>query len=100
MRKPLDHVPQQSLLDVPESVEHFSVIPDAEELVGGGYPVGISPFGVPEEGVRDPDATDHVGVECQSLQGAVEAQAPVVPRLGKEDVNGVFLGNTGKNGVF
>lgn len=90
----------QSLLDVPESVEHFSIIPDAEELVGGGYPVGISPFGVPEEGVRDPDAAHHVGVQGQSLERAVEPQAPVVPRLGKEDVNGVFLGRTGKKGMF
>lgn len=90
----------KSLLDVPESVEHFSVIPDAEELIGSGYPVGVGPLGVPEEGVRDPDAAHHVGVQRERLQGAVEPQAPVVPRLSKEDVNGVFLGKTGENGMF
>lgn len=45
--------------------------------------MGISPFGVPKEGVGDPDAAHHVGVQRQRLQGAVEPQAPVVPRLGK-----------------
>lgn len=62
--------------------------------------MGISPFGVPEEGVWDPDAAHHVGVQRQRLQGAVEPQAPVVPRLGKQDVNGVFLAKTRKNGMF
>lgn len=81
----------QCLLHVPECVEHFSIIPDAEELIRSGYPVGISPLGVPEKGIWDPDAAHHVGVQCEGLQGAVETKTPVIPRLSKEDINGVFL---------
>lgn len=80
-----------SLLDVPERVEHFSIIPDAEELIRSGYPVGISPLGVPKKGIWDPDAAHHVGVQREGLQGAVETKTPVIPRLSKEDINGVFL---------
>ena len=79
------------LLDVPERVEHFSVIPDAEELIRSGYPVGIGPLGVPKKGIWDPDAAHHVGIQCEGLQGAVETKTPVIPCLSKEDINGVFL---------
>lgn len=81
----------QCLLDVPERVEYFSVIPDAEELIRSGYPVGIGPLGVPKKGIWDPDAAHHVGVQREGLQGAVETKTPVIPRLSKEDINGVFL---------
>lgn len=81
----------QCLLNVPERVEHFSVIPDAEELIRSGYPVGISPLGVPKKGIWDPDAAHHVGVQCEGLQGAVETKTAVIPRLSKEYINGVFL---------
>lgn len=81
----------QRLLHVPERVEYFSVIPDAKELIRSGYPVGISPLGVPKKGIWDPDAAHHVGVEREGLQGAVETKTPVIPRLSKEDINGVFL---------
>lgn len=81
----------QYLLHVPECVEHFSIIPNAEELIWSGYPVGISPLGVPKKGIWDPDAAHHISVQCEGLQGAVETKTPVVPCLSKEDINGVFL---------
>lgn len=59
--------------------------------------MGICFLGVAEERVRDPDFADHVAVETQNLHGAVELQTPVIPGLGKEDVNGVFLKKLMKN---
>lgn len=76
---------------LPERVEYPSVIPDAEHAVGRGDPVGVGLLGIAEEGVWDPDLPDHVAVETQDLHGAVELQAPVVPGLSEEDVDGVFL---------
>lgn len=90
----------QCLLDVPERVEHFSIVPDAEKLIRSGYPVGISPLRVPKKGIWDPDAAHHVGVQCEGLQGAVETKTPVIPCLSKEDINGVFLQKRRKNMSF
>lgn len=50
--------------------------------------------GVSEEGVRDPDFAHHVAVQHEHFHGAVELEAAVIPRLGKEDVDGVFLQTT------
>lgn len=81
----------ETLGEVPESVEDFPIIPDPEQLVGSGDPVGVGPFGVPEKGVWEPDPVHHVCVESQSVEGTVKAKTSVIPRLGKEDVDGVFL---------
>lgn len=88
------------LLDVPECVEHFSIIPDAKELIRSGYPVGISTLGVPKKGIWDPDAAHHVGVQCEGLQGAVETKTPVIPRLSKKDIDGIFLWKRKQNMSF
>lgn len=53
--------------------------------------MGVGLLGIAKERVRDPDLPDHVAVETQDLHGAVELQAPVVPGLSEEDVDGVFL---------
>jgi len=75
----------------PEGVEDPTVVPDTKHTIGRGDPVGVGLLGVAEEGVRDPDLPDHVAVETQHLHRAVELQPAVVPRLGEEDVDGVFL---------
>lgn len=75
----------------PQCVEYTSVVPDPEHTIGCGDPVGVGLLGVAEEGVRDPDLAHHVAVETQDLHGAVELQSPVIPRLGKKDVDGVLL---------
>lgn len=85
------HSQMRCLLHLPERVEHFAIVPNAEELIRSGYPVGISPLGVPKKGVWDPDAAHHVGVQREGLQGAVETETPVIPCLSKEYINGVFL---------
>lgn len=53
--------------------------------------MGVGLLGIAKERVWDPDLPDHVAVETQDLHGAVELQAPVVPGLSEEDVDGVFL---------
>lgn len=81
-----------SSLDIsPQCVEYPSIVPDPKHAIGRGDPVGIGLLGVAKEGVRDPDLAHHVAVETQDLHGAVELQSPVIPRLGKKDVDGVLL---------
>lgn len=53
--------------------------------------MGVGLLRVAEERIWDPDLADHVAVETQNLHRAVEFQPSVVPGLGKEDVDGVFL---------
>lgn len=53
--------------------------------------MGICVLGVSEDGVGQPDESDHVTVQSQSLHGAVVAEAAVRPRLGEDDVDLVFL---------
>lgn len=53
--------------------------------------MGVGLLGIAKECIWDPDLPHHVAVETQDLHGAVEFQAPVVPRLSEEDVDGVFL---------
>jgi len=81
----------------PHGVEDGSVLHDAEQLVGGGHVVSDRPLAVPEEGVRRPDLADHQVVEPQDLDGALELQPLVDPRLTEEDVHGVFL-EAGRSG--
>lgn len=81
---------------LPERVEYPPVVPDPEHAVGRGDPVGVGLLGIAKERVWDPDLPDHVAVEAQDLHGAVELQAPVVPGLSEEDVDGVFL-SAGRN---
>lgn len=76
---------------LPERVQYPPVIPDPEHAVRRGDPVGVGLLGIAEERVWDPDLPDHVAVETQDLHGAVELQAPVVPGLSEEDVDGVLL---------
>lgn len=57
---------------LPECIEYAAIVPDPQHAIGCGDPVGISLFGVAEEGVRDPDLSHHVAVETQHLHGAVE----------------------------
>ena len=53
--------------------------------------MGVSVLGVPEDGVGEPDESHHVAVQGQDIHGAVVAQPAVCPRLGKDDVDLVFL---------
>lgn len=58
--------------------------------------MGVGLLGVAEKGVRDPDLPHHVTVETQHLHGTVKPEPPVIPGLGKEDVDGVLLQKTGE----
>lgn len=51
----------------------------------------VCSFGVPKDGVGQPDHPHHVAVECQFLHGAVISEAAVCPCLGEDDVNLVLL---------
>lgn len=53
--------------------------------------MGVGLLGVAKESVWDPDLAHHVAVQTQHLHRAVKLQAPVVPGLSEEDVDGVFL---------
>ena len=79
------------LIAIPQGVEYASIVPDPQHPIGRGDPVGVGLLGVPEEGVGDPDLAHHVAVQAKHLHGAVEFQPPVIPGLGKEDVDGVLL---------
>lgn len=76
---------------LPQRVHDPPIAPQPQEAVGSGDPVGVRFAGIPEERVGNPDFSYHVTVEHEQLHGAVELQAAVVPRLGKEDVDGVLL---------
>lgn len=80
---------------LPHGVEDGSVLHDAEQLVRRGHVVRDGPLAVPEEGVGRPDIADHHVVEPQDLDGAIEFQAFVDPRLTEEHVHGVFLDGEG-----
>lgn len=85
---------------LPERVEDPSVVPDPKHAIGRGDPVGVGLLGVAEESVRDPDLPHHVAVQTQHLHRAVKFQAPVVPGLSEEDVDGVFLQTRNRGGDF
>lgn len=53
--------------------------------------MGVRFAGISEECVRNPDFAYHVTVEHEQLHRAVKLESTVIPCLGKEDVNGVFL---------
>lgn len=53
--------------------------------------MGICVLGVPEDGVREPNKSDHVAVQSQFLHRAVVSEPAVCPRLGEDDVDLVFL---------
>lgn len=76
---------------LPQGVKNLAVVPDPQQLVGHGDPVGVGALGVPEDGVRQPNETDHVAVQGQDLHGAVVSEAAVRPRLGEDDVDLVLL---------
>lgn len=76
---------------LPQCVHHPPIAPQPQEAVGGGDPVGVWFAGIPEECVGNPDFAHHVTVEHEQLHWAVKLEPAVIPRLGKEDVNGVFL---------
>lgn len=57
--------------------------------------MGIRFAGIPEERVGNPYFANHVAVEHEQLHGAVELEPAVVPRLGKEDVDGILLQGPG-----
>lgn len=58
------------------------------------------PLAIPEKRVRRPDLADHQVVEPQDLDGALEFQALVDPRLTEEHVHGVFLGGSWSGLLF
>ena len=76
---------------VPHSVEDSSVLHDAEQLVGSGHVVRDGPLAIPEECVWCPDLADHEVVETQNLDGALEFQPLVNPRLTEKYIHGVLL---------
>lgn len=76
---------------LPECVEDLAVVPDPQQLVGHGDPVGVCVLGVPKDGVRQPDEPHHVAVERQDLHGAVVSESAVGPGLSKDDVDLVLL---------
>lgn len=76
---------------LPQCVHHPPVAPQPQQPVGRRDPVRVRLPGIPEEGVGNPDLSDHVAVEHEQLHGAVEFQPAVIPRLSEEDVDGVFL---------
>lgn len=80
----------------PQGVHDPPVAPQPQQAVGGGDPVGVGLAGIPEERVGNPDFANHIAVEHEQLHGAVELEAAVVPRLGKEDVDGVLLHGPGR----
>lgn len=81
---------------LPHGVEDGSVLHDAEQLVGGGHVVRDRPLAVAEKRVWRPDLADHEVVESKDLDGALEFQALVDPRLPEEHVHGVFLERTSR----
>lgn len=83
---------------LPQRVHHSPVVPQSQQTVRSGDPVGVRLSRIPEEGVRNPDLSHHVTVEHQDFHGAVELKATVIPRLGKEDVYGVLLKQDGHMG--
>lgn len=53
--------------------------------------MGISILGVSEDGVWQPYKTNHIAVQGQYFHCAVVSETTVCPRLGKNDINLVFL---------
>lgn len=45
---------------LPQCVEYFSIVPDAQQLIGCCYPVRVGSLGIPKDGVRQPDQADHI----------------------------------------
>lgn len=83
---------------LPQRVEDFPVVPDAQELVRGGDPVGLGGFGIAEDRVRDPYEPHHVAVQGEDFHRAVEPEAAVRPGLSKEYVDLVFLQHSDRRG--
>lgn len=58
----------------------------------------VGPLRIPKKGVRDPQLAHHIAVQNKRLKGVVVTEAFVIPGLGEDDVNGVFLvGKTEKH---
>lgn len=53
--------------------------------------MGICILGVSEDGVWQPNKSNHIAVQSQLLHRAVVSETAVGPRLGKDDVDLVFL---------
>lgn len=53
--------------------------------------MGVCGLGVSEDGVRQPNESNHVAVQGQYFHCAVISEAAVCPRLGEDDVNLVLL---------
>lgn len=53
--------------------------------------MGICSLGVSEDGIWQPNKSDHIAVQSQFFHCAVVSETAVCPRLGKDDVNLVFL---------
>lgn len=45
---------------LPQRVKNSPVVPDPEQLIRGCYPVRISVLGIPKDGVREPNQTNHI----------------------------------------
>lgn len=81
----------KNLLHLPQCVEDFPVVPDAEQLIGSCNPMSVCVLRISEDGVRYPDKSHHVAVQSQYFHRAVISEATVRPRLGKNDVDLIFL---------
>lgn len=53
--------------------------------------MGIRSLGVPEDGIWQPNKSDHIAVQSQFFHRAVVSETAVGPGLGKDDINLVFL---------
>lgn len=53
--------------------------------------MGICSLGVPEDGVWQPNESNHITVQSKDFHRAVISEATVYPRLGKDNVDLVFL---------
>lgn len=76
---------------LPHGVEDGSVLHDAEQLVRSRHVVSDGAFAVSEKCIRSPDLADHQVVETQDLDGTLEPQTLVDPRLAEKHVHGVLL---------
>lgn len=81
-------------LCLPQGVKYLAIVPDPEQLVGHRNPVGICSLGVSEDGIWQPNESDHIAVQSQLFHGAVVSEAAVCPRLGEDDIDLVFLKET------
>lgn len=83
---------------LPESVEDLAVIPDSEQLVGGGDPVSLCGLRIAEDGVWNPYQPHHVAVQSEYFHCAVESKATIGPGLSKKYINLVFLKESDRTG--